>query len=214
MQLFQFTSSYRGWRVKCYLFRPEDYFNSHPHIEDDTSVVDGFKLFEVFQFTSSYRGWHVNVYRIFAFVKFQFTSSYRGWRSPEGRRCPDVYFNSHPHIEDDSDADQTVDYPKVFQFTSSYRGWPNPALMDHWFSLFQFTSSYRGWRASGFFFYRTEKFQFTSSYRGWLYWLVLNPTVFQFQFTSSYRGWPQICTNSSCPITWICNIFTIFFKLI
>ncbi len=31
-------------------------------------------------------------------------------------------FNSHPHIEDDSDADQTVDYPKVFQFTSSYRG--------------------------------------------------------------------------------------------
>ena len=128
---------------------------------------------------------------------FQFTSSYRGWRPWDNETNYDADFNSHPHIEDDSDADQTVDYPKVFQFTSSYRGWPNPALMDHWFSLFQFTSSYRGWRASGFFFYRTEKFQFTSSYRGWLYWLVLNPTVFQFQFTSSYRGWPILKLTDS-----------------
>ena len=55
--IFQLTSSRRGWRVLWGLYDRKDYFNSHPHEEDDRVVDDSHSLFTIFQLTSSRRGW-------------------------------------------------------------------------------------------------------------------------------------------------------------
>ena len=60
------------WTIGCY-------FNSHPHEEDDTSLLSCSPNLSVFQLTSSRRGW--------LFVPSMIMIH--------------IYFNSHPHEEDD-----------------------------------------------------------------------------------------------------------------
>ena len=100
----------------------EQYFNSHPHEEDDGELYGTVEHF-IFQLTSSRRGWQNGIKIQLGMIKFQLTSSRRGWQSPPSRsfmitvfqltssrrgwRCgctqinQKAYFNSHPHEEDD-----------------------------------------------------------------------------------------------------------------
>ena len=57
LNLFQLTSSRRGWR--CGLCRKtlQCYFNSHPHEEDDPTDHNHVHGQWLFQLTSSRRGW-------------------------------------------------------------------------------------------------------------------------------------------------------------
>ena len=77
--IFQLTSSRRGWPVVWVLHTGK----------------------RIFQLTSSRRGWHPEDWAEDSKNIFQLTSSRRGWRSLLFliRAC--MYFNSHPHEEDD-----------------------------------------------------------------------------------------------------------------
>ena len=99
--IFQLTSSRRGW------------LNSHPHEEDDevfqlTSSRRGWpeefnEKYDniIFQLTSSRRGWQECFLVFVSKREFQLTSSRRGWRNIRVGERKALYFNSHPHEEDD-----------------------------------------------------------------------------------------------------------------
>ena len=80
IELFQLTSSRRGWRSKNN--RCKSWKSISTHILTKRMTMYLSRLMEVF--------W-----------SFQLTSSRRGWRN-DGRSCSwRIYFNSHPHEEDD-----------------------------------------------------------------------------------------------------------------
>ena len=56
---FQLTSSRRGWPFYITLSNTSNYFNSHPHEEDDCRKYPGSRLQNTFQLTSSRRGWQL-----------------------------------------------------------------------------------------------------------------------------------------------------------
>ena len=113
---FQLTSSRRGWLLKQGSNIIITYFNSHPHEEDDWCK-------EMF-----YYGKHISTHILtkrmtlcFTFVTkfniFQLTSSRRGWRSFVNPSClHPLYFNSHPHEEDDCSRTELVF--KTYNFNS------------------------------------------------------------------------------------------------
>ena len=76
---FQLTSSRRGW--------PNEWL---------TRVG-----IDIFQLTSSRRGWRKETEMRLKPVVFQLTSSRRGWQRSCPRYASYLYFNSHPHEEDD-----------------------------------------------------------------------------------------------------------------
>ena len=89
--VFQLTSSRGGWPCSFHLEFLFQYFNSHPHEEDDYDDEKDNSPHEIFQLTSSRGGWQV--------LPFVFI-------------CTE-HFNSHPHEEDDdedSDEDDWEDY--------------------------------------------------------------------------------------------------------
>ena len=57
--IFQLTSSRRGWPFYITLSNTSNYFNSHPHEEDDCRKYPGSRLQNTFQLTSSRRGWQL-----------------------------------------------------------------------------------------------------------------------------------------------------------
>ena len=77
--VFQLTSSRRGWLQPCVFASTWEYFNSHPHEEDDEKSTKHATRFPIFQLTSSRRGWR-------SFIEFLHLGE---------------HFNSHPHEEDD-----------------------------------------------------------------------------------------------------------------
>ena len=101
-------------------------------------------------------------------ISFQLTSSQGGWRTSTTRPIPYLFFNSHPHKEDDGNsisiisilrifnshphkedddlALMTSGYGHIFQLTSSQGGWQNTAIYDTVYQLFQLTSSQGGWQ--------------------------------------------------------------------
>ena len=121
--IFQLTSSRRGWRKLSRKSRISGYFNSHPHEEDDqvematrymtlhfnshpheeddptfsslSSSVSSFQL------TSSRRGWPCGGCFVVPHSTFQLTSSRRGRLFLAWLLQALLYFNSHPHEEDD-----------------------------------------------------------------------------------------------------------------
>ena len=121
--LFQLTSSRRGWRFSKILALIAVHFNSHPHEEDDPTFSSLSSSVSSFQLTSSRRGWPKRMYMYSCASIFQLTSSRRGWpcggcfvvphstfqltSSRRGRLFLAwllqalLYFNSHPHEEDD-----------------------------------------------------------------------------------------------------------------
>ena len=144
--LFQLTSSRRGWLNCC---------RSTNHLRR-------------FQLTSSRRGWRQRTWFLVTKRIFQLTSSRRGWpgvwfatsfpiyfnshpheeddASENIWPPPYGYFNSHPHEEDDIDSAFGLDFGYTFQLTSSRRGWlvcSAEMILD---IVFQLTSSRRGWQ--------------------------------------------------------------------
>ena len=101
MNLFQLTSSRRGWLLFCILRFKLWYFNSHPHEEDDFTLVCVYPSRSKFQLTSSRRGWRLGKATKLKWIAFQLTSSRRGW---------------HMYNVDLHDVN-------IFQLTSSRRGW-------------------------------------------------------------------------------------------
>ena len=77
--VFQLTSSRGGW---LFCTRPtphQNYFNSHPHEEDDVTSLFSI-ITQIFQLTSSRGGWQKEPSAIGSCFVFQLTSSRGGWR--------------------------------------------------------------------------------------------------------------------------------------
>ena len=120
---FQLTSSRRGWPNRSNGVNHCVNFNSHPHEEDDYTrcvttpglhisthiltkrmTVDYYTdLYRLgFQLTSSRRGWQHLTRKNSIWRIFQLTSSRRGWPfAVIIVLVIIIYFNSHPHEEDD-----------------------------------------------------------------------------------------------------------------
>ena len=213
-QVFQLTSSRRGWQYTLYfLFNCVNisthiltkrmtsfprtcqcihHFNSHPHEEDDYVKTCNLRTLTYF-------------------------NSHPHEEDDPAKSCKFLtngYFNSHPHEEDDIGMKKSTigknisthiltkrmtagsrlqNTKKVFQLTSSRRGWRRNILSQLWNGLFQLTSSRRGWPLLEVLKKTANLFQLTSSRRGWRWisWTCSNKQVFQ--LTSSRRGW-QIFT--------------------
>ena len=98
-------------------------FNSHPHKEDDeviwaTSCDIAFST-HILTRRMTCRQFADNRYRV-----FQLTSSQGGWRAGCFIHPTHIFFNSHPHKEDDITTDNDGNPFSVFQLTSSQGGWP------------------------------------------------------------------------------------------
>ena len=131
------------------------HFNSHPHKEDDDAAKTARKKLHIsthiltrrmtsvpssmipvsksFQLTSSQGGWQAAGDSKESWSAFQLTSSQGGWR-----RCIwdahvlRLYFNSHPHKEDDVFPVSNFTRAYGFQLTSSQGGWRSCRNMTHW----------------------------------------------------------------------------------
>ena len=79
----------------------QSHFNSHPHEEDDYNYVDNTTIYIISTHILTKRMTNDNLQGKIT-ILFQLTSSRRGWRnvSVSGRSLA-LYFNSHPHEEDD-----------------------------------------------------------------------------------------------------------------
>ena len=66
-----------------------------------TGDVIRLKNSVTFQLTSSRRGWPTDDHNVNYVMLFQLTSSRRGWQRSCPRYASYLYFNSHPHEEDD-----------------------------------------------------------------------------------------------------------------
>ena len=145
---------------------------------------------------------------------FQLTSSRRGWHSSEVWILTVwVYFNSHPHEEDDvsiqADGGLLVNFNShpheeddrgilggyrgiwVFQLTSSRRGWHYETDYGSDRLTFQLTSSRRGWPCGTYNIGGQEAISthiLTKRMTG-LKILSWFPQIFQ--LTSSRRGWRE-----------------------
>ena len=169
-----------------------DYFNSHPHEEDDVKI-------DRCCFNSSIST-HILTRRM----------TLNGGKASERNNN----FNSHPHEEDDVPPWKICTSSGIFQLTSSRGGWLLFALPGNIALIFQLTSSRGGWlettpinlditnisthiltrrMTTGLLSnLKTTVFQLTSSRGGWQNPLhhVLQSHIFQ--LTSSRGGWPVV----------------------
>ena len=143
-------------------------FNSHPHEEDDMSNVSSPFGRLVFQLTSSRRGWRRNNRRLFyrKYISTHILTKRMTLRRNTKELVP-MYFNSHPHEEDDvidiANSLETIyfnshpheeDDDIFFSFffciiisthilTKRMTSLPFICVIENW--IFQLTSSRRGW---------------------------------------------------------------------
>ena len=124
------------------------YFNSHPHEEDDMPLGAMYKNKWLFQLTSSRRGWRpINSCLLFT----RYFNSHPHEEDDHILRYTtrsSDYFNSHPHEEDDDAWSVLTRRRGIFQLTSSRRGWQYQAEIKRGKNVFQLTSSRRGWRTT------------------------------------------------------------------
>ena len=136
-QIFQLTSSRRGWRrirdlkfsirtISTHILtkrmtthkwsdaEAELHFNSHPHEEDDCTHQINDK--------SSNISTHILTKRMTMLLL----------RQPG----PYLYFNSHPHEEDDDSSRRFAGMFWVFQLTSSRRGWHALSNISYFWTYF------------------------------------------------------------------------------
>ena len=101
--LFQLTSSQGGWPLSSACASILSYFNSHPHKEDDLKLPSATAISSIFQLTSSQGGWRqiqnqCSLYRpISTHILTRRMTSHLHLQN-----LNHLYFNSHPHKEDDS----------------------------------------------------------------------------------------------------------------
>ena len=141
-------------------------------------------------------------------IVFQLTSSRRGWQESLCSIHVVVYFNSHPHEEDDGNCCINEMNLEIFQLTSSRRGWPFTSLSWFYNKVFQLTSSRRGWLLFAYEATVLPIFQLTSSRRGWRYCRNCLCYTDTFQLTSSRRGWPFAGTTCPLPMSISTHILT------
>ena len=155
---FQLTSSRRGWPGKASRTWRTDYFNSHPHEEDDVYPLPQILLLYYFN-SHPHEEDDFPKYFIFPY---------------------NLDFNSHPHEEDDW---HRFLYPckfLTFQLTSSRRGWPDCVTFVPLIVAFQLTSSRRGWPWLSVLHFLHTVFQLTSSRRGWHGWFPRKNQILHF----------------------------------
>ena len=142
--IFQLTSSRRGWRKCRWGCYGLEYFNSHPHEEDDSNSRSWNSLYiisthiltkrmtcsSLFVFFVPYISTHILTKRmtssklaLSSLRIFQLTSSRRGWLQNWNMILVSFNFNSHPHEEDDEPLTTPPFELASFQLTSSRRGW-------------------------------------------------------------------------------------------
>ena len=168
-KIFQLTSSRRGWRVITTSKMWKQYFNSHPHEEDDLAETETYNeqnnisthiltkrmtkisvKFEsiklAFQLTSSRRGWPRNVRHAQTIFYFNSHPHEEDDDFHSNDELFTGYFNSHPHEEDDRLVLATVIIRKnisthILTKRMTFQPWVNGIILR----LFQLTSSRRGW---------------------------------------------------------------------
>ena len=150
------------------------YFNSHPHEEDDGELYGTVEHF-IFQLTSSRRGWQNGIKIQLGMIKFQLTSSRRGWQSPPSRSFMIT----------------------VFQLTSSRRGWRCGCTQINQKAYFNSHPHEEDDKAA-LTEQNTALFQLTSSRRGWLPSFLCWKIFIIFQLTSSRRGWRRYGSECLC----------------
>ena len=115
--------------------RPIWYFNSHPHEEDDSGAMILFPFLTSFQLTSSRGGWLQWIHFLSYFWVFQLTSSRGGWQFLNGCRIRPSVISTH--ILTRRMTNKVVEYLKVavFQLTSSRGGWRigNRISIGYWY---------------------------------------------------------------------------------
>ena len=134
LNLFQLTSSRRGWRQSTIRWRTATYFNSHPHEEDDWKHEENrwWKLYfnshpheeddGNLQYAEEQQ--HISTHIL---TKRMTTDGYV-------RDGPLDDFNSHPHEEDDRVVTLRDCRKIIFQLTSSRRGWHHRRCRRFWWS--------------------------------------------------------------------------------
>ena len=100
------------------------YISTHILTKRMTAPPKYSKTYKEFQLTSSRRGWPADEAVEYGFATFQLTSSRRGWHHHLYTLSTLLYFNSHPHEEDDCLHFYAISTDSIFQLTSSRRGWP------------------------------------------------------------------------------------------
>ena len=212
-QIFQLTSSRRGWRLTRWSIVQESYFNSHPHEEDDDDTISKMRGETISTHILTKRMtsracsiWHDKSISTHILTK-------RMTVSESTRKERRKYFNSHPHEEDDIRFRNIWRTASAFQLTSSRRGWHEGDTESLKVMAFQLTSSRRGW-----LFFRAQRI-----WKGYfnshpheeddkeLWQLFLEESIsthiltkrmtipchlkhrrwLLFQLTSSRRGWPH-----------------------
>ena len=144
-QLFQLTSSRRGWQKVLNYIGAEWYFNSHPHEEDDHLK----RTYKEKRYISTHiltKRMTKAIEKIPYFGLFQLTSSRRGWRFSKILALIAVHFNSHPHEEDDDVFVRMINGLYISTHILTKRMTPIWCWQS-WSSTFQLTSSRRGWRS-------------------------------------------------------------------
>ena len=166
---------------------------------------------QLFQLTSPRGGWHSADLPNTTHGIFQLTSSRGGWQWCMLLLMKKMYFNSHPHKEDDVVADiigsnvlisthiltrrmttagVNLIFQLAFQLTSSQGGWRgNFSFGSDQLKLFQLTSSRGGWQDYLLCLQKQQKFQLTSSRGGWRAAGGNRQSQERFQLTSSRGGW-------------------------
>ena len=120
---FQLTSSRRGWRSFVFLSSGIlNYFNSHPHEEDDFDVYKSVNVISI--------STHILTKRMTASVKvlnihylFQLTSSRRGWRFSNFMHLTICVISTHILTKRMTKTNEEFRNNITFQLTSSRRGW-------------------------------------------------------------------------------------------
>ena len=119
---FQLTSSRRGWQYDIVPHLEHQYFNSHPHEEDDET---GRNIFSRSQIIST----HILTKRMTTWVimceivlEFQLTSSRRGWQFPM-LNFPCIIISTHILTKRMTRLSESYVEISIFQLTSSRRGW-------------------------------------------------------------------------------------------
>ena len=121
---------------------------------------------------------------------FQLTSSRRGWRLFISTYGSNIYFNSHPHEEDDQKS--LMKSMTTLYFNSHPHeeddGNMAAAVMSIDISTHILT---KRMTENGIKIQLGMIFQLTSSRRGWLRKIVTGAWLYEFQLTSSRRGWRE-----------------------
>ena len=99
---FQLTRSRGAWR-NCNNYRPRYcHFNSHAHVERDSTCPVSALLLRQFQLTRSRGAWPSQVSPLLRVYKFQLTRSRGAWLLAGSHgEIFDFHFNSHAHVERD-----------------------------------------------------------------------------------------------------------------